>query len=75
MTHGHRGTSLVEGTRVKLNPYHSVSPLSEAVQVVVETGSLLATLFSPQDAGGVDDAAVQHGARHERCTQIDDVEM
>ena len=44
------------------------SPLSEAVQVVVETGSVFAALFSPQDTGGVDDTAVQHRAGHERYT-------
>lgn len=38
----------------------SDSPLSELVQVVVETGSLLATLPAPQEAGGVDDTPVQH---------------
>lgn len=42
--------------------------MSEAVQVVVQTGSLLAALPAPQDAGGVDDAAVQHRARHEGYT-------
>lgn len=56
-------------------PSQRDSPLSEAVQVVVETGSLLAALFAPQDAGGVDDAAVQHWARHERCTWMEGKEM
>lgn len=43
-----------------VNPSPNNSPLSEVVQVVVETGSLLAALVTPQDAGLVDDAAVQN---------------
>ncbi len=59
------GNSVMVLSQLKLNPSQSDLPLSEAVQVVVEAGSLLATLFPPQDAGGVDDTAIQHRARHE----------
>lgn len=44
-------------------------PLSELVQVVVETGSLFAAFLTPQDAGGVNDATVQNRARQERCAR------
>lgn len=44
-------------------------PPSEQVQVVVVTGRRLAALLSPEDAGGVDDAAVQHRAGHECCKE------
>lgn len=45
------------------------SPESETLQVVVETRSLLATLFAPQDAGAVDDRTVEHWTWHEGYTQ------
>lgn len=50
------------------NKHHlyTQKPLSEVVQVVVMTGSLPVALPAPQDACGVDDAAVQHRAGHER---------
>lgn len=43
-------------------------PLSEVVQVVVETGSLLSAFLTPQDAGRVDDATIQNRAGQKRCT-------
>lgn len=43
--------------------------MPEAIQVVVETGSVLVALLPPQDAGGVDDTAVQNRAGHERCKE------
>lgn len=54
-----------------LSPYpdRSSLPLPEEVVVVVSAGCLPVALLLPEDAGRVNGAAVQNGARHPRWKQ------